>query len=153
MRYRRPSHAVGDELNMTPMIDLVFLLIAFFTVVINFTEADQNERIKLPSSELAKPPEVPPESPITLQITENGTVLLGGNEFELSQLKGQLEHEKQFTMLLPGADFRNTDIILRADGWCPTGKVQEVIAICQDVGYDRFSLRAKAEEDRLASPP
>ena len=38
---------------MTPMIDMTFQLIAFFMVLINFTEADQNQAINLPSSELA----------------------------------------------------------------------------------------------------
>ncbi|MFN7292338.1 MAG: ExbD/TolR family protein, partial [Pirellula sp.] len=47
--------AEGD---MTPMIDMVFQLIIFFMVLINFSQDDQNEKIKLPSSELAKPAEV-----------------------------------------------------------------------------------------------
>ena len=40
---------------MTPMIDMTFQLIAFFMVLVNFADADQNARIRLPSSELAKP--------------------------------------------------------------------------------------------------
>ena len=43
------------EGDLTPMIDMTFQLIAFFMVLINFTEADQDERIKLPTSVLAKP--------------------------------------------------------------------------------------------------
>ena len=48
--------AKGD---MTPMIDMVFQLIAFFMVVVNFSDADQNKLIHLPSSELAKPADEP----------------------------------------------------------------------------------------------
>ena len=43
---------------MTPMIDMTFQLIAFFMVLINFSEVEQDQRITLPASELAKPPEV-----------------------------------------------------------------------------------------------
>ena len=46
------------------MIDMTFQLIAFFMVLINFTEADQNERIKLPTSEIVKPPDGPLDEPI-----------------------------------------------------------------------------------------
>ncbi|MDD4267587.1 MAG: biopolymer transporter ExbD, partial [Thermoguttaceae bacterium] len=65
---------------MTPMIDMVFQLIAFFMVVINFSEADQNQRIHLPSSELAKPPDAPLESPITINVISEEIAILGAQE-------------------------------------------------------------------------
>ena len=52
MRFKKPSEALHEG-DMTPMIDMVFQLIAFFMVVVNFSEVDQNELIRLPSSELA----------------------------------------------------------------------------------------------------
>ena len=48
--------AEGD---LTPMIDMTFQLIAFFMVLINFAQTESNDRVKLPSSQLVKPPEVP----------------------------------------------------------------------------------------------
>ena len=59
MRLTKRAATRIQEGDMTPMIDMVFQLIAFFMVLINFTEADQNQRIHLPSSELAKPPDAP----------------------------------------------------------------------------------------------
>ena len=44
---------------MTPMIDMTFNLIAFFMLLINFSQSEQNDRVILPVSELAKPAEVP----------------------------------------------------------------------------------------------
>ena len=44
------------EINMTPMIDIVFQLIAFFMMVINFEQTQADERVKLPRDELARPP-------------------------------------------------------------------------------------------------
>ena len=79
MRYSKATAGVTKP-DMTPMIDIVFQLIAFFMLVINFTKVDQNELIRLPASELAKPPEAPPESPITLQLTSRGSVIFGGEE-------------------------------------------------------------------------
>jgi biopolymer transport protein ExbD len=136
--------AAGD---MTPMIDMVFLLIAFFTVLINFSEADQNQRIHLPSSDLAKPPDMMPESTITLQITRDKSVLIGASEYRsIEALRAQLEREKQFTQSLPGANIKRTEIILRSDGSTEYGYVQQVIKACQETGYDLFRLRAKQEQ-------
>ena len=42
------------------MIDMTFLLIAFFVMLINFNDNDQQE-VNLPKREVAKPPEKPPE--------------------------------------------------------------------------------------------
>ena len=45
------------EPDMTPMIDMTFQLIAFFMFTINFSDTEQDQRVTLPASELAKPPE------------------------------------------------------------------------------------------------
>ena len=61
------------EMDMTPMIDVTFQLIAFFMFVLNFSEVDQDQRINLPSSELARPPDVAYDEPLTIQLTERRT--------------------------------------------------------------------------------
>ena len=133
------SFAEGD---MTPMIDMTFQLIAFFMVLINFTEADQNERIHLPASELAKPAAVPFESPITLQLTKQGTVLFIGEEVPLSDMATMLRREKN-VLTAKGGNVSKATVIIRADADAETGIVQELIKICQDVGFEKFALRAK----------
>ena len=65
------------EPNMTSMIDVVFLLISFFTLVMNFSQAEQHEEIALPKSELAQPPETAPPEMITLQILPDQTIVVG----------------------------------------------------------------------------
>ena len=37
------------------------------------------------------------------------------------------------------------EAIIRADGRTATGKVQELIKICQENRFDRFALRAKED--------
>jgi len=140
-RIKRPEmpQAEGD---MTPMIDMTFQLIAFFMVLINFSEADQNEKIKLPKSELAKPAEKPPASPITLQLTENGKVILGSEEVPLADVRTLLIREKQL-LEARKEDPSKATIIIRGDKNAKTGRVQELIKICQDTGFETFALRAK----------
>jgi biopolymer transport protein ExbD len=146
MRLQKKTGEPFAKGDMTPMIDMTFQLIAFFMVVINFTEADQNERIHLPTSELAKPAEVPFESPITLQLTKQGTVLFVGEEVPLPRMKALLRQEKS-VLTAKGGDASKATVIIRADAGAETGVVQELIKICQDTGFEKFALRAKQVAD------
>ncbi len=139
---RRATFIGGD---MTPMIDMTFQLIAFFMVLINFSEADQNVRIHLPSSELAKPPDAPVDSPITLQLTKKGTIILGPDETTLGGLQALLTREAVVIRAGKGK-VADATIIIRADREAKTGRVQEVIKVCQETGFEKFALRAKQQE-------
>lgn len=135
---------VSAEGDMTPMIDMTFQLIAFFMVLINFAEGDQDQRIKLPSSELAKPPDAPVEAPLILQLTEQGTVLMGGDRVPIADMTRHLRTEKE---IITRQEKRPADasVIIRADRGTKTGLVQELIKKCQEQGFEKFSLRAKQE--------
>src|SRR5256885_17070089 len=65
------------EIDYTPMIDMTFQLIAFFMILINFSDAEQDQRVQLPSSTLAKPPEGAAETPITIQMLRDGRIAIG----------------------------------------------------------------------------
>ena len=145
MRFKKPSEALREG-DMTPMIDMVFQLIAFFMVVINFSEVDQNELIRLPSSELAIPPKSAVLSPITIQVTEKGKAILGGEEVSVAGLARLLTVERQVLNRMPGKSAKEATIIIRADGSTQIGVVQEVIKVCQETGFEKFNLRAKQQE-------
>ena len=134
------------EIDMTPMIDMTFQLIAFFMFVLNFSQAEQSELIQLPSSELAQPPEGPVEEPLTLQIAHDGSVLFGGDWVSLAGLEPYLVREAQVLKSLNQSPADAT-VIIRADNRVETGKVQEIMALCQKTGFITFRLRAKQEED------
>lgn len=143
MRFKKSQEnlAKGD---LTPMIDMTFQLIAFFMVLINFTEADLDDRIKLPKSELAKPPDGPVETPITVQLTENSQVVYAGELVSFDQLNLLLIKESDI-LKLNGKSSSQATVIVRADANAPTGQVQELIQVCQERGFETFTLRAEEE--------
>jgi len=134
--------AEGD---MTSLIDMVFQLIIFFMVLINFSQEDQNEKIKLPSSELAKPAEAPLENPIVLNLDFSGSVYLGSETTSVEGLRPLLQVEAD-ALKAKGLAAKDANIIIRAHQNTPGGKVQDLIKKCQEVGYEKFALRAL--EDR-----
>ena len=79
---------------MTPMIDIVFQLLAFFMFTINFTNTEQDQRVTLPASELAKPTEAPYDHPLTIHLTDRGEFIYAGNALRsLDELRSALLRE------------------------------------------------------------
>ncbi|NCA10366.1 biopolymer transporter ExbD [bacterium] len=139
------SSPSSTDIDMTPMIDMTFQLITFFMFVMNFSEAEQDERIQLPMSQLAKPVEGAMETPITLQLTNSGSIIYAGELVAIQDIGGYLEREKS-VMLDAGKEPNAATVIVRADSRAKTGEVQEIIRICQEKGFERFALRAQYDE-------
>jgi biopolymer transport protein ExbD len=155
---RRLNHTSVIEPDMTPMIDIVFQLLTFFMVVINFENTKADERVKLPKDLLAKPPEVKPAEELVLNVgfdrdlsgrklSEEPIVFYAGDKFTINNFGPLLEQEKRLAEAKGGKGaIDETTVILRADSEVPTGKVQELIRKCQEIGYTKFSLKAISEE-------
>ena len=90
VKSKKVDLAEGD---LTPMIDMTFQLIAFFMVLINFTQTESNDKVKLPSSQLVKPPDAPLEFPIILHVAQDGLIYLGGDEYTADTLATGLKLE------------------------------------------------------------
>ncbi|OHB78727.1 MAG: hypothetical protein A2W31_06395, partial [Planctomycetes bacterium RBG_16_64_10] len=139
MRLIRSLPAECAELDMTPMIDMTFQLIAFFMVLLNFTDAEQDQRIRLPSSTLAKPPDHPFSDPRTLQLTKHGTVLFAGDEVAVGPLLERLlKTERQVLERTSQKGPEAVTMIIRADADAKTGDVQRIIELCQRIGFEKF---------------
>ena len=139
-RKRRGEILEGD---MTPMIDMTFQLIAFFMVLINFSQTEQDQRILLPDSVLAKPPDQPLQYPITIHLTREGRVRYGGQELaNMNRLRPYLVNERS---ILDGRERPLSDatVIIRADRLAKAGVVQKLIQVCQEEQFVKFALRAK----------
>ena len=149
MRIKPKKDTSIVEGDLTPMIDMTFQLIAFFMLVINFSDVEQDQRVELPASELAKPPSAPYEQPLTIHLTKNDTYIFGGQEYsKIARLKSSLLLETQIIKRHTSKKLADATVIIRADGDARTGQVQEVIQACQELEFERFALRGKQSEER-----
>jgi biopolymer transport protein ExbD len=142
VKAKKVDLAEGD---LTPMIDMVFQLIAFFMVLINFAQTESNDRVQLPSSQLVKPPEVALEFPIILHIAQDGEVILGGDDYTAETLRVGLRRELA-VIKAEGKSVDDANVVIRAHKDCAAGDVQEVIRVAQEMKLTNFALRVK--EDR-----
>jgi biopolymer transport protein ExbD len=137
--------AEAIDIDMTPMIDMTFQLIAFFMILINFSEAEQDQRVQLPASVLAKPPQAPHETPITIQMVRDGQIVMGGQLYsDANSIRSLLNNEK-YVLESQDRSAADATIIIRAHRAAKTGLVQNVVKVCQEVGFEKFTLRAKSE--------
>ena len=88
--------------------------------VLNFSEAEQDERIQLPSSQLAKPAEGVVEAPITMQLMADGGVLYAGEIIPVENIGGSLQREREI-IVAADKDPKRATVIVRADGRANTG--------------------------------
>lgn len=144
MRIASKQSSSSADTDMTPMIDMTFQLIAFFMVLMNFSDSDVNQDIRLPSSELARPPEVPLESPLVLQLTARGTVLFSGDDIPVKNMDRPLSREAEI-LRRTGKTPEKATVVIRGDAGAKTGVIQELMRICQDHAFENFNLRVKQE--------
>ena len=142
VKSKKVDLAEGD---LTPMIDMTFQLIAFFMVLINFAQTESNDRVKLPSSKLVKPPEVALDFPIILHIAQDGEIILGGDSYTPETLRIGLRRELA-VVEAEGKTVEDANVIIRAHRDSAAGDVQEVIRVAQEQQLINFALRVK--EDR-----
>jgi biopolymer transport protein ExbD len=133
--------AEGD---LTPMIDMVFQLIAFFMVLVNFSNDERREQIQLPSSAVARPAEGKLDFPITMHVEPNGYVYLGGEPLTIETLRIGLNRELA-VLKSQGRSSADANVIIRADRNTAAGNVQEVVRVSQESGFERFALRVKEQ--------
>lgn len=75
--------------NMTPMIDVVFLLIIFFLVSSHLARQENRLPLDLPLASTFDPVD-PLNAPLTISVDERARWLVGGNVVNLDQLRAAL---------------------------------------------------------------
>lgn len=140
---------------MTPMIDIVFQLIAFFMIVTNFEQTQADERVKLPADELARPPVVPREQELYVNIgferdADGNIVDPTPYVFSKEGAMTPQAYSAELRMEARVAEAKNIDpktitVVIRADAETPAGIVQQIIKLAQEHGFEKFALKAKAK--------
>lgn len=138
--------AAGVEANMTPMIDVVFLLIIFFMLVSQIQRARLVE-LELPEIQNAAATAPPRDAVLVINVVPTGTdtpsYRLGTLEFSgdragRSALTRQLVRERERTA--------DPVVLVRADRTEPYERVHPVLQAVSEAGLTRVHLLTLTEE-------
>ena len=142
---------IRAEPNLTPLLDVVFQLITFFMLVINFTNENFDQRVRLPVAGSARPIEgSAQEDKLVLNIDRDGKLIwngkLLGTELALREIQSQatitrMSANARGIKIKPGEPL-NTTIVLRADRETPFAQLFSIITACQAHGFQKFALKA-----------
>ena len=147
------STELKAEPNLTPLLDVVFQLITFFMLMINFSGDNYDRRITLPVAGSARPIEDDQqvaEDRLVLNIDKDGHLLLGGEVQPLHKAVQSIKHQADLIKLNLKAAGKKTDatgslpttIVLRADKETSFSSVLGLIKACQANGFRKFALKA-----------
>lgn len=89
---RLPSQNIhrGLQFNITPLIDVVFLLIIFFLVASHFIRNEQVEQVELPNATQGKDEEEA-ASRIVVTVATDERLIVGGHEATLEEIERRLQ--------------------------------------------------------------
>ncbi|MCL0042610.1 biopolymer transporter ExbD [Thermodesulfovibrionales bacterium] len=127
-------------MDLTPLIDVVFLLLIFFLLTAVFVKP--SIPLDLPKSETAKVIDKPE---VSVTIKKDGSIMLNDDDILLPELYAALS--KIYRDLL-----RDRDISLMADKEVPFGRVIEVMDIAKRAGVENISVlteRKRADGEEL----
>jgi biopolymer transport protein ExbD len=124
MKFKLPTSGPEEEVQMAPMIDMVFLLLIFFMVAAHFNVLERVE-IKPPVAKHAAIPEDPKDRR-TISIKEDGTIYVGMEPRELEEVQPIVERVLE--------QVPHLKIFLRADRNVPHKRVREVMKACAEAG-------------------
>lgn len=148
------SSETRAEPNLTPLLDVVFQLITFFMLVINFSDQNYDQRVRLPVAGSARPIEEGDASAtddrLVLNVSRDGHLLMAGEDMPLHKAKGEIKHQAdlvKFNMKAAGVKLNATKdlpttIILRADRETDFSAIFGLIQACQANGFRKFALKA-----------
>lgn len=126
-----PLRIPRDEpptLNMTPMIDIVFLLIIFFMVGTRFTELSEQEKaidLSVPAVKSSGLP-APPPAKRQINVFREGSITLDSEPVSLDELETRLTSDKRTNSGL--------GVIIRGDSQVVYQQIADVLAACRSAG-------------------
>ena len=132
MRFRREEED-SFAMDMTPLIDVVFLLIIFFMVSTVFVDFSRKMDINLPTSKSSVVDETP--KTIEIQMSKDNIITLAGKSITILGLAQALEK-------LDVKSKKQTAVI-RADKILPYGEVIQVMGLLQKAGVLDISVAVK----------
>ena len=138
---RVPTRLRGGEVgfNMTPMIDVVFLLIIFFLVSSHLAKQEAQMELPLPVADSGEEPNDEVRR-LTLNVTADGTMLLAGRYLDRDELKQRLKqaHDEH------GQD---VEIRIRGDRNVPYSAVSPIMLSCARTGIWKVTFGVYRSED------
>ena len=137
MNFRRNLKSRAPTVQMTSLMDVVFLMLCFFVTSSVFSQWETEVAIALPTAKSATVPGRMPGE-VILNLTPTGEVTVNGMRLSLEEVTSRLE---RIAKLYPGQP-----VVIRADGKVAYEKLMALIDACRTADVWNFSLATQDNE-------
>ena len=130
MRFQSVDDAkkgLASTLDLTPIVDVVFNLLIFFALSLNFAVTSGGINVKLPKAASAEPVKA---QELTINLTADGKTYLNDKVITLDNLSRKLKEKKD----------KDSLVIIRADSSVTHGRVVEAMDTVKTNGFSRLAI-------------
>lgn len=128
------SNQISTRPNLTPLIDVVFLLIIFFMVVSKFSTLERT-KMDLPKADDAVTLDLPTEqNKVIINIEKTGQILVDNQQFTSNELSLLLKN------------YTSGKVIIRSDKACLWNQVRPVFEACRQAGIAAPDIAVKKDK-------
>ncbi len=128
---RKPREPV--DINLAPLIDVVFILLLFFVVTTTFTRETQL-KVDLPEAVSGTPPEVT-KTPLEILVGVDGSFALNGKSLSKNDLASLIE-----ALRLESGGDKSLPVMLSADGKAPHQAVVTAMDAASKLGFAHLRI-------------
>ncbi len=130
----RPRRREEPEINLAPLIDVVFLMLIFFMLSTTFIK-EANLEVSLPQA--SPQPVAPPHRPIEVTVNQQGRYFLDDQALPDNQRETL---RRAIARRLKGSDPRITQLIIRADGRTEHLHIVTALDAASRAGFQRVAI-------------
>ena len=142
-----PLKTMADEqptMNLTSMIDVMFLLVIFFMVGTKFSDSERNMSVRVPQVTASGPIAAAPQKRV-INITADGRITLDQQAITLAELKARLQSARQ--------EYAKLGVVVRGDAHATHQSVANVLAACREAGVSDLGISVRVAEGKSHSAP
>ncbi len=133
--------------NITPMIDVVFLLIIFFLVASYFVRSEQSRDVSLPAAGQGNPDDQSSQNRLTITIEKDGRHSIGGQLLSESTVLDRIAELQQSPDGSPGKSSA-PEVRIRADRDAKYITIRKLIEHCaaHNISSIRFAIARESSQ-------
>ncbi len=134
MNNNNEGRTVLSEINVTPFVDVMLVLLVIFMVTAPILY--QGVNVNLPKVESKPMPAAETEKKIVISVNDKGEIFIEKKQYTLRELKVEIRS----IIKSQGKEVGDEDVFLRADTNVPYGAVMNVMAEIKKAGVKKLGL-------------